>query len=930
MGLCCGRNTEGLKKDESACEEKEDDEQEEDDNDEEEEVNEEEESNEIEDNIKKEPIVTEKKKEEVKENESIKEEENKQNENEHDEIDNNDEDIDNETNNEIEEEDNIITNKNKSNKSLPITSNEDKKSKDGSSTKKNSTLSITANITINNTVINQINSNIENQTIQSKKVNIEPKSNASLYFIIQSFILTDLEIIKKHTPLPEIVIQYYNPHTKKIITRRSYCLQTSTLHRTMMNYKNTASLSNLLNPITFKISKSNIIDFPIDLNDQMITNKLITIRVLNSKRKNNPIILGEAYFPFTFIINEDDYNIKIPISVNIEKKVGYLTMSISKSNQRIKSNDYEEFDLTTKYLLSKYTELDYEMCDYFSKTQNKSENKITEIEWRSSLLSKNMLSLIKQIENSNIKKKKKFLYDISQNNETFKKAIINFEEPLQYAAIIFYIKEIRASYNNNEKLSKTVESITEFLFFDKAIVFLEYPNRLYIYYNYLLIRTYFYLLLLIMKYYISTDYLTVKENISCTFNNELVLKNLINNINIISGIKNPLYDQRQQLIQVLELVLSIIDKMLITKFSEEKAIPLEQRKLRFSRVYNNAVTIFQQIDIFIDLCNNSYINSNSEIIELLIVIINKTISLIGDYSNNYYNIEDRPKIVISSIVNKFINEIKYNKFVLFLKQLFISYYHHSVIFYNLLSIVIHLCNQFGKNSKFYLTRKIFSFVTIDIILSHFNLYRNKTDGINKDINMKLYELLMYFTDMIKNYLIDKSNNCEITLTKLEVESIINELSLSFTSDSQILDRKINYTGITFLSSIGASLSRNAEVSIQIWNRSSFYQNVLLFFFSLSKEEIIKTINSNHMNQEETIKMFEEIYIHCMIMLNNLLIKNGDKGKKKILDFYSKKKISSMMIKSKLNDVIHICFPLYNYSNKELCTVSESLILCLDE
>ena len=117
----------------------------------------------------------------------------------------------------------------------------------------------------------------------------------------------------------------------------------------------------------------------------------------------------------TFIINEDDYNIKIPISVNIEKKVGYLTMSISKSNQRIKSNDYEEFDLTTKYLLSKYTELDYEMCDYFSKTQNKSENKITEIEWRSSLLSKNMLSLIKQIENSNIKKKKKFLYDISQN-----------------------------------------------------------------------------------------------------------------------------------------------------------------------------------------------------------------------------------------------------------------------------------------------------------------------------------------------------------------------------------------------------------------------------------------------------------------------------------------------------------------------------------
>ena len=912
MGLCCGRNTEGLKKDDSLCEENEEDEQEEDDSDEEEVEEEEDNNNVIEDNIKKEPLVIE---EEVKDN---KEEENKQSKNEHEEIDNNDRNVYNETNNENEEEDDVITNK-----SLPKISNEDEFSH-----KKDSSLSLIPNIPITNNLMNQSHSKIETQSIKSKKV--ESKGNASLYFIIQSFILTDLEIIKKHTPLPEIVIQYYNPQTKKIITRRSYCLQSSSLHRTMMNYKNTASLSNLLNPITFMISKSNIIDFPIALNDQIMTNKLITIRVLNNKRKNNPIILGEAYFPFSFIINEDDYNIKIPIFLNLEKIVGYLTISISKSYQRIENNNYEEYDLTTKYLLSKYTELDYEMCDYFSKTQNKSEHKITEVEWRSSLLSKNMLSLIKQIENSHSKKKKKVVYDISQNNETFKKAIINFEEPIQYAAIIFYIKEIRASYNNLEKYNRTVESITEFLFFDKAIGFLEYPNRLYLYYNYLLIKTYFYLFSLIMKYYISTDYLTLKKTISYTFNNELVLQNLINNINIISGIKNPLYDQRQQLTQVLQLVLSIIDKMLITKFTEEKAIPLEQRKLRFSRVYNNGVTIFQQIDSFIDLCNNSYINSNSEIIELLIVIINKTISLIGDYSNNFYNIEDRPKIVISSIVNKFINEIKYNKFVLFIKQIFISYYHHSVIFYNLLCIMINLCNQFGKNSKFYLTRKIFSFVTIDIILSHFNLYRNKLDGINKDINMKLYELLMYFTEMTKNHLIEKSNDCnEITLTKIEAESIINELSLSFTSASQIT-KKIDYTGISFLSSIGANLSRNAEVSIQIWNRSTFYQNVLLFFFSLSKEEIIKTINSNHMNQEDTIKMFEDIYIHCMIMLNNLLIKNRDKGKKEILEFYSKKKISPMMIKSKLNDVIHICFPLYNYSNKELCTVSESLILCLDE
>lgn len=782
-------------------------------------------------------------------------------------------------------------------------------------------------ISVSILTIPQIAPNLEQSSTKTRKQN----TPNSLFINFTSFILSDCTLIYYYTPLPEIVVRYYNPISNKLITRRIYTKATSIIKSTIKQYKNINSLQCLSPTINYPIKEKTIeINFDlINLQDTRVINKVINIKIYNNKRKKNPIILGEAYIPLCFLIEKDRYNFKIPIKENLIKIIGYVTMQVSKQNLLTEIQSYELIDFTSKYFFLIYHLIDYELCSFFLKHGNVMDTKPHEDEWRRSFASRKMLSLIEEIYtySNNKEIEKKDSYSIKKNYLYFKEATINSEEPIQYATILYFVLEIKLVEKNNEKLQKKIELITELLFNDLSNSFLSIPIKLYSYKNFVLIKIYFILMAKIVSYYVNTDYKTLKEELAENFNNDLIVQNLINNINIMIGLKGFTYEQKEEIIQIIIIILSIMIEMLQTNINIQTT--LAQTKKRYSRVYNNAVRIFQQIDIIIELSKFQFILSHSEIISLLITLIKRVVFLLGDCDNNYYSIEDRPKIVIMSIVNKFIHEIKYNKFLYFIHNFFVEYYHHPKIYSDLLFIVLTLCTQFDKNTKCYLVRKIFNLIPIEDILKNFKLYRNKMDGINRKINNYIYEMLMHVTEMNKNYILMKENQNDIALNKKEVEIIEKEISITFTSSYNILMEK-NMDFILFLCTLGGNLTRNSEISSSIWKKSFFFQNLLKYFFLLTKEDIQKIIDENKLQKEKVANTYGKIYTNCMIVLNNLFSKNGTEGKGTIKKFFDKENISVGLIKTKIFDMINIGFVQLNYTNNEMKNVSESLILSLDD
>lgn len=930
MGLCCGRNTEQLNNEADSDSKGEEGKESNSDNDEEDEDSEEDEEDEEEEGEEDENDINNNEPKGVsqKNNKNIRT------------ITNN---IDKNINNEVKKgKDDKVNGIAKDNKVKSDETNRETKEIDKENEKTQKSISLKKNKNIQASksslfkinkkaslplVVPQLATNLEQSPMKIRKKNLPN----SLYITFTSFILSDCTLVHYYTPIPEIALRYYNPISKKLITRRVYTQTTSTIKSSIKEYKNINGLPSVMAPLNYPIKEKIIeINFNfLNLQDTKVVNKVINIKIYNNKRKKNPIILGEAYIPFCFLIDKDSYNFKIPIKENLIKTIGYVTMQVSKEILITETQSYELVDFTSKYQFLIYHLIDYELCGCFLKQGNIMDTKYEEAEWRTSFASRKMLSLIEEIYtySNNKEIEKKDSYSIKKNYLHFKEATINTEEPIQYASLLYFISEIKLVEKDYEKLSKKIELITELLFNNLSNSFLSIPIKLYSYKNFVLIKVYFILVAKIVTYYINTDYTTVKEDLAENFNNDLIIQNLINNINIIIGLKGFTYDQKEEVIQIIIIILSIMIEMLQTNINNQPT--LAQNKKRYSRVYNNAVRIFQQIDIIIELPKFQFILSHSEIISLLITLIKRVIFLLGDCDNNYYNIEDRPKIVIMSIVNKFIHEIKYNKFLYFIHHFFVEYYHHSKIYSDLLFIVITLCTQFDKNKKCYLIRKIFNLIPIEVILKNFKLYRNKNDGINGNINNCIYEMLMYVTEMNKNYILIKEKPNDIALNKQEVEIIEKEISITFTSSYNILAEK-NLDFILFLCTIGGNLTRNSEISTSIWKQSFFFQNLLKYFFLLTKEEMKKIIDENKLQKEKITNTYGKIYTNCMIVLNNLFSKNGTEGKGTIKQFFDKENISVALIKTKIFDMINIGFVQLNYSNNEMKNVSESLILSLDD
>jgi hypothetical protein len=652
---------------------------------------------------------------------------------------------------------------------------------------------------------------------------------------------------------------------------------------------------------TFRFVIADLLDLNEDYFSSFIMNNLIiTISIVNQKSldlNGIPLVIGECKIPIHKLEENKVFETKLPIKNNLFKTVGYLysrlllsteflgynseksvVSSKGKASSRgsyISSNTSKittgKVDDNCGIMFNEYPCLPYmflnpKLKDFFIIIP--SEFVLGEDAFNTEYDKQiNKLDLMENMKNEELLD---FFIEALQENKQIS----------SYEIFHYFIQLVQCSEE------KTFESSFFYQFFkqlnnhDSRFKFVKmFPQIVSNNNNYSGVLIYFIFLYKLLAYFFKLEYLQGKLIEKSVLDVDYICILLIESFSLVEKLYYQYKDETgldsvTSLNIAREIILFLLNSLYLIVYPTISETQDEFQSSLYIRSYNNGIKIIALskyiLSVFI------YLKDDMEISNLTLKIFKKCIQLGIDWENKHLGRNEQKRIVANNIRILLVLDVKNSHFLTFLSICLLNLKHFPENYITVLNIF----NQLSiDTSKHKILLNLYRSISIEGLISSFDLYRFNLKHISKQINYQYYSFIYHLTHLLFNL----QDNIE--LSEDEESSLCGEMNLLFKireingslNKPKKLDnflKEIPYELKIILINITVNLTSNKVSCFDICRGDSYLLIYIInIIYELDKEKLIKEIENKLEKSQDNSKLIFNFFQRSLVVLDNLLTIN---------------------------------------------------------